>query len=175
MKLIVWLGNPWPKYEKTRHNVGFLFLDWLCDKKNIMADWKENKKFKWEIIETNFSGEKVILLKPLTYMNLSGESLIQVKNFYKIDNEDILVVYDDISLDFEKIRYRSKWSAGGQNGVKSIIKNIWEEFMRIKIWIWQDKRFDLSDWVLSKFSSDELSLLNCEIFEKAYELLEENL
>ncbi len=175
MKLIVWLGNPGTQYKTTRHNVWFMFLDRLCDYKKISSSWEENKKFKWEIIETFFAWEKTILLKPQTFMNLSGEAVMQVKNFYKIDNSDIFVIYDDISLDFEKIRYRDKWSAGGQNWVKSIISYIGEEFKRIKIWIGQDRRFDLSDWVLSKFKTEELEKLNCEIFEEAYLLLEKNL
>jgi PTH1 family peptidyl-tRNA hydrolase len=175
MKLIIWLWNPWEKYEKTRHNVGFLFLDWLKSNLSITDDFKNESKFKWEILETIISWQKTILLKPQTFMNLSWESVIKVMNFYKIDKKDIIVIFDDISLDFWKVRFRESWSSGWQNWVKNIIANIWEDFKRIKIGVWQDKRYELSDWVLSKFSSEELEKLNKEIFFEVYEKLLKNL
>lgn len=175
MKLIVWLWNPWSQYEKTRHNAGFLFLDWLKDDLNITWDFKNESKFKGEILETFINGEKTIFLKPQTFMNLSGESVLKMMSFYKIPKEDIIVIFDDISLEPGKIRFRESGSAWGQNGVKSIIGNIWEDFKRIKIGIWQDKKWDLSDWVLSKFSDEELDMFHKEIFPQAKDLLLKNL
>lgn len=175
MKLIVWLWNPWLQYEKTRHNAWFLFLDWFKNELNILNDWKNETKFKGEILETFIAWEKIILLKPQTFMNLSWESVLKIMSFYKIEKKDIIVIFDDVSLDFWKIRFRESWSAWGQNWVKSIIQNIWEEFRRIKIWIGQDRRFDLADWVLSKFSEEELKKLNEEIFIEVKSLLVKNL
>lgn len=175
MKLIVWLWNPWKEYEKTRHNVWFLFLDFLKEKLNIWEDFQKEDKFKWEIISTFINWEKTILLKPQTYMNLSWESVIKIMNFYKIDISDIIVIFDDISLESWKIRFRRSWSAGWQNWIKSIISNIWENFKRIKIGIWQDKRYNLSDWVLSKFNLEELQDLQKQTFLEVYDLLLKNL
>jgi len=175
MKLIIWLGNPWPQYALTRHNVGFLFLDFLVEKNNFSWDWKSESKFKAEIFETILNGEKTIFVKPLTFMNLSGESVLKLMSFYKIPKEDIIVIFDDISLEPGKVRFRETWSAGWQNGVKSIISHIGEDFKRIKIGIGQDKTWDLSDWVLSKFSSEEIEVLQKDIFPKASDILFEKL
>lgn len=175
MKLIIWLGNPWNEYEKTKHNVWFLFLDRLRNELNITSDFKNESKFKALILETNISWERTILLKPQTFMNLSWESVLKIMSFYKIPKDDIIVIFDDISLEPWKIRFRESWSAGWQNWVKSIITNIWEEFKRIKVWIGQDRRFDLSDWVLSKFNEEELEKLNNETFKEVKELLLKNL
>lgn len=175
MKLIIWLWNPWKKYEKTRHNIGFLFLDFFKEKQNIINDFEENLKFKAKILETNINWEKILLIKPLTFMNLSWESVIKIMNFYKIEKKDIIVIFDDVSLDFWKIRFRQSWSSWGQNWIKSIIANIWEDFKRIKIWIWKDVKFDLTDWVLSSFNDEEIKKLNKEIFLWVYELLLKNI
>lgn len=175
MKLIIWLWNPWKEYEKTRHNVWFLFLDWFVDKENLSWEWKNEPKFKWFIFETQINFEKTILLKPQTYMNLSWESVLKLMSFYKIPVENILVIYDDISLEPWKVRFREIWSAWWQNWIKSIISHIWENFKRIKIGIGQDKNFDLSDWVLSKFRDEELENLKKEIFPKALEILKEKI
>jgi len=110
MKLIVGLGNPGREYENTRHNVGFLFVDFLRDIWNF-EDWKDSK-FKGIISEGTMNGEKIILLKPMTFMNLSGESVISLVNFYKIPREDVLILSDDIDMDFGKIRLRSEGSSG---------------------------------------------------------------
>ena len=175
MKLIIWLWNPGKEYECTRHNIWFLFLDWLRNNLNISEEFRDELKYGAQMLETQINWQKTILLKPLTYMNLSGESISKVINFYKIDLSNIIIIYDDISLAFCEIRFRASWSAWGQNWIKSIISYIWEDFKRIKIWIGQDRRFELSDWVLSKFKPEELEKLNKEIFKKASELLLKNL
>ena len=175
MKLIVWLWNPWLEYKKTRHNVGFLFLDYL---KNLwkFEDFKDSK-FKWLISEWIFKSEKTIFLKPTTYINLSGESIISICNFYKLDfKKDICVIFDDISMEFGKVRFRDKWSNWWHNGIKSIIKVFWsEEFKRIKIWVWFDEKYDPADWVLSDFKKDELEELKNEVFKTTLNLLEEKI
>lgn len=166
MKLIVWLGNPWKEYANTRHNVGFLFADFLRNSWGF-EDWKDSK-FKGVISEGTLKWEKIILLKPTTFMNLSGESVSALVNFYKIPLGNILVLSDDIDMDFWKIRFREKWSSGGQNGLKSIAQNLWtEEFARQKIGIGRDDRYSVSDWVLSKFTSEEGDCLNKEVFIEA--------
>ena len=170
MKLIVWLWNPWKQYEKTRHNLWFMFLDFLV-KKNDFSEFKLETKFKWEISQWIFKWEKSILLKPQTYMNLSWESLIKIINFYKIELENIIIIYDDLSLEFWKNRFREKWTAWGHNWIKDIIKHLWEDFKRIKVWIWFNDNYEVSDWVLSKFNDDEIDKLESEIFDKAYDLL----
>jgi len=170
MKLIVWLWNPWKQYEKTRHNVWFIFLNKLAYEKNF-SDFKLESKFKWEISEWRLEWEKTILLKPQTYMNLSWESLRKIVDFYKIDLEDIVIIYDDKDMDFWKIRFRETWSAWGHNWIKSIISHFGKDFKRVKIWIWYDNKYDVSDWVLWKFNEEELWEINSEIYEKTVSLL----
>lgn len=156
MYLIVGLGNPGKKYEFTRHNSGFLFLDFLAAKYNI----KINKiKFKGLYGEGCIENEKVILLKPSTFMNLSGESVREAMNFYKLSNENIIVVYDDISLPLGRLRIRESGSAGGHNGIKNIILHTSsDKFKRIRLGIenQNNKKDDLADFVLDKFSDSEL-------------------
>lgn len=174
MKLIVWLWNPWKDYEKTRHNLGFLFLDYLISLENF-EDFKEELKFKWSISTGQIKWEKTILLKPLTFMNLSWESIKKVVDFYKISIDDMMVVYDDMTMDFGKVRYRDNWTAWGHNWVKSIISHFWENWKRIKVWLWFNEKYDVSDWVLSKFKKEELHELEKKTFSKAYELLLEKI
>lgn len=174
MKIIVWLWNPWIQYEKTKHNLGFLFLDWLVDKENF-EDFKLESKFKWLISYWIFEGEKVILLKPITYMNLSWESLRLIMDFYKLKLDDLIVIYDDISMEFWKVRFRKTGTAWWHNWIKSIISHIWSDFKRIKVWIWFDEKFDVSDWVLSKFKKDELNEFEKDIFLKTLTYLKEYL
>lgn len=175
MKIIIWLWNPWLEYAKTRHNIGFMFLDFLKEKLNFQ-DFKDSK-FKALISEWIINWEKTILLKPMTYMNLSWESIQSIVNFYKLDfKSDILIIFDDISMDFWTVRFRDKWSAGWHNGIKSTIEKLWsEQFMRLKIWIWLDPKFDVSDWVLSKFKKEELQTLENEIFEKSLDVILEKI
>ena len=121
MILIVGLGNPGKQYEQTRHNIGFDVIDYMANKYNIDVN---REKFKGICGEGFIENKKVILLKPLTYMNLSGESIRELANFYKLEDDEIIVVYDDISLDIGRLRIREKGSAGGHNGIKSIIQNL---------------------------------------------------
>lgn len=171
MKLIVGLGNPWKEYEKTRHNVGFMFLDYFREKNNF-EDWKQEKKFKAQISIWEYKNEKIILLKPETYMNLSGEALEKVLSFYKIEKKDIIVVHDDVSMDFLKLRHRNKWSAWWHNWIKSIISKVWDDFNRIKIWIWYDIKYELPSWVLWKFSQDEIMSM-FDVFGEVQNLLDD--
>jgi len=152
MHLIVGLGNPGTQYKGTRHNVGFDILDLISEKYNIVVN---RIKFKGVYGEGNIAGEKVILLKPSTFMNLSGESVREAASFYKIETPDIIILHDDISLEIGRMRIRSKGSAGGHNGLKSIILNLSsDEFVRFKIGVGQPKG-ELVSHVLGKFSKDE--------------------
>lgn len=152
MHLIVGLGNPGDQYKNTRHNVGFDVIDLLAEKNNISLN---RIKFKGVYGEGYIKGEKVILLKPQTYMNLSGESVREISNFFKIDNEKIIIIYDDISLEPGKLRIRGKGSAGGHNGIKSIIAQLSTDvFPRIKVGVGQPK-VDLVNHVLGKFSKED--------------------
>lgn len=157
MKLIVGLGNPGKEYEHTRHNVGFEVLDLLSS--SLHAPFKLDKAFKGYISTVSVGTEKVILLKPTTFMNLSGESVIAVTQFYKVPLEDILVVYDDIALDVARLRLRESGSAGGHNGVKSLIAHLGTQaFKRIRIGISGTDK-SLHSHVLGKFSKEELPLM----------------
>ena len=155
MIVIVGLGNPEKKYEGTRHNIGFAVIDALADKYNISIKDKKHKALCGTgVIE----GVKVMLVKPLTYMNLSGDSVADVMNFYKLDpEEDMLVVYDDISLAPGNIRVRKKGSAGGHNGIKSIIARCGtQNFMRVKVGVGEKPEgWDLADHVLGHFSDGD--------------------
>jgi PTH1 family peptidyl-tRNA hydrolase len=115
--------------------------------------------------------EKIILLKPQTFMNLSWKAVIQIMNFYKIKKGELVIISDDKDMGFWKIRFREKWSAWGHNWLKSIIQHIWEDFKRIKIWVWSNVNYETSDWVLSKFQKEEFEKLN-EIFQNVEELLQ---
>ncbi|MDD3144533.1 MAG: aminoacyl-tRNA hydrolase [Candidatus Gracilibacteria bacterium] len=170
MKLIIGLGNPGNAYNITKHNVGFMFLDYF-KKINKFSDFSFESKFKAEISTGLYKGEKTLLIKPQTFMNLSGESLVLICNFYKVDINDFLVIYDDLSMDFSKIRFRETGSAGGHNGIKSIISHFGDKFKRIKIGIGFDSRFEVSDWVLSKFNEEELIDLENEVFKNTNNLL----
>lgn len=174
MKLIIGLWNYWEQYKYTRHNTGFLFVNFLREKNNF-SEWKLESKFFSEISTGIMAGEKTLLIKPQTYMNLSGKAVEKLIQFYKISLEDMIIIYDDISMDFWKIRYRDTGSAGGQNGIKDIIKVLGNDFKRIKIWIWLNTKYEVSDWVLSKFREEELIDMENEIFPKAIEILQEKI
>ena len=156
MFLIVGLGNPGSEYNGTIHNIGFEAVDYIADKYNIELN---RIKFKGIFGEGLINGKKVILLKPTTYMNLSGESIREVVNFYKISNEEIIVIYDDISLDVGRLRIREKGSHGGHNGIKSIIANLGTDvFPRVKIGVGAPKG-NLVSHVLGKFNEEEINVL----------------
>lgn len=158
MYIIAGLGNPGKQYEHTRHNVGFDTLDKLADKYQISID---TRKHKAVCGQGYIEGQKVILVKPQTYMNLSGESLREIIDFYKLNPaEDLIVIYDDISLDPGQLRIRGKGSAGGHNGIKSIIAHLGSEFPRVKVGIGEKPaHFDLADYVLSHFQKADRELV----------------
>ena len=158
MILIAGLGNPGKEYENTRHNAGFLVLDTLAQK--LGADLSE-RKHRALCGKAVIGGQKGILLKPQTYMNSSGESIRAAADYYKVPPEDILVVYDDISLAPGQLRIRAKGSAGGHNGIKSIIAHLGtQEFPRVKVGIGEKPpRMDLADYVLGHFSSGEKKIM----------------
>ena len=154
MFVIAGLGNPDEKYQGTRHNVGFDVVDRLAEKYQIAVDTKKHRAL---IGKGVVEGQKVILVKPQTYMNLSGESLRSLVEYYKIDPEkELLVIYDDISLEVGQLRIRRKGSAGGHNGIKNIIANLGTSvFPRIKVGVGEKpKGYDLADYVLGKFSKE---------------------
>ena len=156
MFLIVGLGNPGREYENTRHNIGFAAIDIIAERYNIDVN---RTKFKGEYGEGFINGNKVILLKPYTFMNLSGESVREAIDFYKLTEEEVLIIYDDISLEVGRLRIREKGSAGGHNGIKSIINHIGTDvFTRIKIGVGAPKG-DLVNHVLGKFSKEEVNIL----------------
>ncbi|WP_160690138.1 aminoacyl-tRNA hydrolase [Clostridium sp. C2-6-12] len=160
MFLIVGLGNPGKEYEDTRHNVGFKVVDNIAKEYNIEIN---RQKFKGVYGEGFIDGKKVMLLKPNTYMNLSGESVREVVDFYNLENEEILVIYDDISLEIGSLRIREKGSAGGHNGIKSIIAHLGSDvFPRIKVGVGQPAG-DLVKHVLGRFSKEEINVLNQSI------------
>ena len=167
MYLIVGLGNPTREYEHTRHNAGFDAVDMLADRLNISV---KEKKHKGLCGKGMLGAEKVILLKPQTYMNLSGESVQAAADFYKIDHEHIIVMYDDIDLDVGKLRVRAKGSAGGHNGIKNIIAHLGtQEFPRVRIGVGaKPDRMDLADYVLGRFPQVEQSVME-DAFKEAAE------
>jgi len=160
MKLVICLGNPGSQYMQTRHNAGFMFADRLCDK--LGGNFQNETKFKAYIAKSVYNSGAIWIVKPQTYMNLSGETLLLLRNYYKIDINDLFVVYDDISLELGKIRLRAKGSDGGHNGVKSIIKHSGTDiFPRIKIGIGPQPPFMKSeDYVLQKFPQQDLNILD---------------
>ena len=163
--LIVGLGNPGREYEKTRHNAGFRCIDRIAENLNVKID---KLKFQGLYCQTNYNGGKVFLLKPQTYMNLSGRSVLQLSAYFNIPPQRIIVLFDDISLEPGRLRIRANGSAGGHNGIKSIIQEVGsQEFPRVKIGVGAkpNPNFDLADWVLSTFSANE---------EKALEVSLEN-
>lgn len=163
--IIVGLGNPGDKYEKTRHNVGFNVIDLLAKEYSIDVSKIKHKAL---IGEGRVGTEKVILVKPMTYMNLSGESVVDICNYYNVDLENVIVIYDDIDLDVGKIRIRKKGSGGTHNGMRSIIKCLGSnEFPRVRVGISKPKNGqDLADFVLSRFAKEDEKSLN-ESFENA--------
>lgn len=157
--MIVGLGNPGKKYDNTRHNVGFMCLDMLAQENAVSIN---KLKFSALISDVRLNGSRCLLMKPQTFMNLSGDAVVQAANFYKIPVERIIIVFDDISLDVGKLRIRRKGSHGGHNGLKSIAGRLGSnEYPRVKIGVGAKPHadYDLADWVLSNFGKDESKLL----------------
>ena len=153
--LIVGLGNPGREYEKTRHNCGFRAVDLLAEQLGVKID---RLKFQGLYAQANYEGKKLFLLKPQTYMNLSGRSVLQLSAYFNIPPQRIIVMFDDISLEPGRLRIRGDGSAGGHNGIKSIIQEVGsQEFPRVKIGVGAkpNPNYDLADWVLSTFSANE--------------------
>ena len=174
--MVVGLGNPDRKYTLTRHNSGFLCVDMLSEKLNFRVD---KLKFKSLIADTTINGHRCIVMKPQTYMNNSGEAVRECANFYKISPENVIVIYDDISLDVGKLRIRRKGTDGGHNGIKSIIYHLnSDQFPRIKVGCGKKPHpdYNLADWVLSEFKKDEQKALEPALENacKAIELLLDN-
>ena len=167
MYIIVGLGNPGREYENTRHNIGFDVIDKLADQENIGV---LEKKHKAIIGKGVIAGQKCILAKPQTFMNLSGESVRAAADFYKVEPENILVIYDDVSLEPGQLRIRGKGSAGGHNGIKNIIAHLGtQEFPRIKVGVGEKPgSMDLADYVLSRFSKGEQEMMD-QAFREAAE------
>ncbi len=170
--IVVGLGNPGAQYLHTRHNAGFLVIDYICNKYNARVNKSAHKGL---VGEATISGKRVLLVKPQTFMNLSGECVRAALDFYKIKPENLIIIYDDISLDVGRLRVRRDGSAGGHNGIKSIIEHTGTQiFPRIKVGVGQKPHpnYDLASWVLSEFKSDELKALEgtfptvCEGLEK---------
>ena len=171
--IIAGLGNPGVEYEKTRHNTGFMAVDALSQRFGFSVN---THKFNALIADTVISDKRCLVMKPLTYMNKSGEAISDAMDFYNIPPENIIVIFDDISLDVGKMRLRRKGSSGGHNGIKSIIHNCGsQDFPRIKIGVGGKPHpdYDLADWVLSSYRDNELKLLG-EVFDhtaRAVELI----
>ena len=170
MKLVVGLGNKGREYENTRHNMGFMLVDRYLQYKNIADKFKE--KFNAIYIETTINNEKVIFIKPMTYMNNSGIAVRAFIDFYKLNSEDILVISDDLDLDLGKFRLRRNGSSGGHNGLKSIISHLGtDNFKRLRIGISNDKD-DVINYVLSKFSKKELNEIDT-MFDTLVDVLDD--
>lgn len=170
VKLIIGLGNPGKPYEHTRHNIGFDVIDELANKWNAPLN---QLKFNGMYASVHRPEGKVILLKPLTYMNLSGESVRPLMDYFDIDVEDIIVIYDDLDLETGKLRLRGKGSAGGHNGIKSLIQHLGtQEFNRIRVGVNRPPAgMQVADYVLSKFSKDDQVVVN-EAISKSCDAVE---
>jgi len=156
MKLIVGLGNPGKEYDRTRHNIGFMYLDYVFgDNFNL------NKKFNAMEYETIINGEKIMVIKPLTYMNLSGDSVVKYVNYYKIKLDDLLVIQDDLDMDVGRCKLLFNHGDGGHNGIKSIINSLASrQFLRLKIGISSSGDIDTKDYVLGKFGINDITKVN---------------
>lgn len=164
MHIIVGLGNPGKKYDATRHNVGFEAIDLLAKRNNI-----EVKRLKHKALcgEGNIGGKKVMLVKPQTFMNLSGQSLLDIVQFYKIDPKNLIVIYDDIDVAVGSLRIREKGSSGSHNGMKSIIYQLQtDQFPRVRIGVGKPQFGDLADYVLGRFPKEEIPIM-IETIERA--------
>ncbi|PKL36861.1 aminoacyl-tRNA hydrolase [Candidatus Peregrinibacteria bacterium HGW-Peregrinibacteria-1] len=180
MKILIGLGNPGPEYQLTRHNVGFMFLDFMLEKLQITPEWKFEKKFKAWIQNITLGDTPLLLVKPKTYMNLSGHAANSVVAFYKTEPADTIIVFDDIDLPLGTIRIKNSGTAGTHNGMKSIIQELGSTaFPRLKIGIESrgihaPEKQDLSSFVLHNFTPPELQELEA-IFNEAFTKLQEHI
>ena len=169
--LVVGLGNPGEKYAKTRHNMGFLTLDLLAEQQRLKID---RIKFKAVTAQAEVGGARCLLMKPQTYMNLSGEAVGEAARFYKIPSDHVLVIYDDVSLPLGKLRIRDKGSAGGHNGIKNIIAHLGTDvFPRVKVGVGAPSHpdYDMVDWVIGSFSAQEKKIVD-EALDRALDAAE---
>jgi PTH1 family peptidyl-tRNA hydrolase len=173
MKLIFAQGNPGRDYEKTRHNVGFLALDFYADKKSVQ--FQPKAKFHADVAELTVGDEKVLLVKPRTFYNETGKSARALADFYKLELTDILVVHDELSLPFGTLRTREKGSDGGNNGIKSLNAHLGENYARLRVGTWNEiaDKQGATDFVLSKFNSDETEKLQKDVLPKVAELIDD--
>ena len=168
MKLIVGLGNPGKEYERTRHNAGFDVMDEIA---RMASASITQKKFKALVDKVNIGGQSVLLMKPQTYMNNSGEAVRAAMDFYHLQPQDLLVIYDDMDLAVGRLRLRQKGSAGGHNGIKSIIAHLGSEFMRVKMGVGEKPaHYDLADYVLGHFQKADRELVE-EAMDRAVEAI----
>lgn len=162
MKLIVGLGNPGKSYEKTRHNIGFIVVD------KYLGNVIFKEKFNGLFYELNNDGEKVIFLKPQTYMNNSGECVSKFINYYNVDLNDIMIIHDDLDINLGKCKFKYNSTSGGHNGIKSIINFLdTTEFFRMKLGIKTEKKDDIIDFVLGKFSKSEFDNYDFDLYNRA--------
>ena len=153
MKIIAGLGNPGQKYDKTKHNTGFMTMDHYLNEKGLSLD---KDKFEGHWTKQKINGEDVILLEPQTFMNESGRSVSQVANFFKVDPADVLIIQDDMDMPIGKIRIRANGKSGGHNGIKSIISHVGtEKFKRVRVGIDHPQKMSVVDWVLSRFTKEQ--------------------
>ena len=160
MKLIVGLGNPGKEYENTRHNIGFMSVDKIINEKNLT----EKEKFNGKYYEYNINNEKIIILKPQSYINLSGQVINKFVNYFKIDTDDILIIHDDLDLPVGKIKLRMSGGSGGHNGLKDIENCLkTKNYKRIKVGISNNKNIDTKDYVLGRFNSEDKKIIDNSI------------
>lgn len=170
MKIIAGLGNPGQKYDKTKHNTGFMTMDHYLDERGLSLD---KDKFEGLWTKQKINGEDVILLEPQTYMNESGRSVSQVANFFKVDPEDILIIQDDMDMPIGKIRIRANGKSGGHNGIKSIIRDLGtEKFNRLKIGIRHPKNATVVSWVLTPFNDEQQKLMD-DAFDTSVKIIDD--
>ncbi|MBW3057959.1 aminoacyl-tRNA hydrolase [Spiroplasma poulsonii] len=173
MKLIVGLGNPGCEYSYTRHNIGFLSIDKLVVKFNLTKPRNVFNAFVWE---TAINNEKVLFCQPQTFMNLSGDAVLLIKQFYKLTLEDIIVIYDDKDLAFNVIKLKKNGSSAGHNGIKDLIHKLGSEnFLRIKLGVGKHNQIPLRNWVLGKFSADQLAIINNDLLERVSQIISQYL
>jgi PTH1 family peptidyl-tRNA hydrolase len=172
MKLIFAQGNPGREYARTRHNVGFITLDMFAD--SVSASWKTETKFKADIASATIHGEKVLLVKPLTYYNETGQTARSLVDFYKLDPaSDVLVIHDELALPFGTIRVRQKGSDAGNNGIKSLNAHLGKDYTRIRVGVWSEDRNTMDDaaFVLSAFTSEQQEKIASTVSKAIHELI----